>query len=159
MFSRGGPRLYLHFCLTSWSRPPPTTFRTGTVNLLAMLSLRFFPSPTVGTVVVALAEETKAVATGAAADRVLQNTGENALVDGGDVVSIGGLVAAGDLGIVAALGLSLVQGHIVTNGELDVASTGGAFTGGKGPSQWRPGQEQTRRTSIRWMGLMRKRLE
>jgi hypothetical protein len=76
---------------------------------------------TIGTDVVALAEETQAVATGTAAEGARQDTGENTMVDGGDVVSVGGFVAAGDLGVVAALGLSLGQGRLGADGELDAA--------------------------------------
>ena len=88
-----------------------------------------FWSVTVGTDIVALAEETETVAARTTTEGRLQDTGERALVDVGDVSSVGSLVAAGDLGVVAALGLSLRQGGLVADGELDVASAGTTVTG------------------------------
>ena len=112
--------------------PPPTTFRTGTLQLCQYISLN---NPfqkeeklTVGADVVALAEETETIATGATTQSSLQNTGQRASVGSGDVVGVGGLVAAGDLGVITALGLSLLNGGVLLDGELDVAAVSSTDT-------------------------------
>jgi len=92
----------------------------------------------------ALVEETETISTGASTDQVGQSTAEHARVDIGGVTGVGGLVAAGELSLVTALGLSLLDGHVLGNGELDVGvalvanavgvtnTTSGGADGGKG---------------------------
>jgi hypothetical protein len=68
----------------------------------------------------ALVEETETGSTGARADEVAEGTAEHARVDIGGVTGVGGLVAARELSLVTTLGLGLLDGHVVGNGELDV---------------------------------------
>jgi len=71
----------------------------------------------------ALVEQTKTISTGAGADQVGQSTAEHARVDIGGVTGVGGLVAAGELSLVTALGLSLLDCQVLRNGELDIGVT------------------------------------
>jgi hypothetical protein len=71
----------------------------------------------------ALVEETKAGSTGARADQVAEGTAEHAGVDVGGVTGVDGLVAARELGLVTALGLSLLDGHVVGDSEANVGVT------------------------------------
>jgi hypothetical protein len=69
----------------------------------------------------ALVEETKASSTGAGADQVAEGTAEDTRVDIGGVTGVDGLVAARKLGLVTALGLSLLDGHVVGDSEANVS--------------------------------------
>ena len=68
----------------------------------------------------ALVEETKTVGTGTSTDEVAEGTAEDARVDIGGVTSVGGLVAAGELSLVTALGLGLLDSHVVRHREADL---------------------------------------
>lgn len=71
----------------------------------------------------ALVEETKAGSTGARADQVAQGTAEHAGVDVGGVTGVDGLVAARELRLVTALGLGLLDGHVLGDSEANVGVT------------------------------------
>lgn len=84
----------------------------------------------------ALVEETETVSTGAGADQVAEGAAEDARVDIGGVTSVGGLVAAGELSLVTTLGLSLLDGEVIGDRELDVgvalvADTVSSTSGGR----------------------------
>jgi hypothetical protein len=68
----------------------------------------------------ALVEETQAVGTGASTDQVAEGTAEHARVDIGGVTGVGGLVAARELSLVTALGLSLLDSHVIGDREADL---------------------------------------
>lgn len=78
----------------------------------------------------ALVEETKTLGAGTAANEVTQGATEDAAVGLGGVASVGGLVAAGQLGLVTALGGGLVDGHVVGDGEVLVRAAGHGSDGG-----------------------------
>lgn len=67
--------------------------------------------------VVALAEETETVTAGTTTQSSLYNTRQGTSVGRGDVVGVSSLVAAGDIGIIATLVLSLLDGGLVVDGE------------------------------------------
>lgn len=69
----------------------------------------------------ALVEETETLAARAGADEVAESTGEDALVNVGGVTGVGGLVAAGELGLVTALLGGLLDGDVVGDREADLA--------------------------------------
>ena len=139
-----------HFLLTSWSTWPPTTLRTGTVIGLVLI-VRFIIYElgflTCDAQVVALAEETQAVTTGTTTEGGLQDTSERAAVGTADVPGVGGLVAARDLGVIAALGLSLLQGSVVLDGVLGLAVAVGVgvvtTTAGLGKGHHSGGEEKS----------------
>lgn len=85
-------------------------------------------SITIGADVIALAKEPQTVTTRATAEGILQHTGKRTHVVGVDIAGVGGLVAARDGGIVAALGLGLGHRVLVVHGVLDIAVTGGGST-------------------------------
>lgn len=90
---------------------------------------------TVEVQVIAAVEETKAIATGATAQSACQNTGKRAVVDGGDRARGGHLVAAGDDGVIATLGVGLAEVEVVGDGVLHILSLAGrAIARGKGQS-------------------------
>ena len=68
----------------------------------------------------ALVEQTQTVRAGAAGDQVAEGATEHAGVDIGGVTGVGGLVAAGELSLVTALGLSLLDGHVIGDREADL---------------------------------------
>lgn len=68
----------------------------------------------------ALVEETKTVRAGASTDQVAEGAAEHARVDIGGVTGVGGLVAARELSLVTALGLGLLDGHVIRDREADV---------------------------------------
>jgi hypothetical protein len=68
----------------------------------------------------ALVEQTQTVRAGARADQVAEGAAEHAGVDIGGVTSPGGLVTAGELSLVTALGLSLLDSHVVGDREADL---------------------------------------
>lgn len=72
--------------------------------------------------IVALAKETQAVTTGTAAKGGFDDTGGRTHISSVDVVSVGGLVTARDTGIIATLGLGLLDGVLLINGELNVVN-------------------------------------
>jgi len=69
----------------------------------------------------ALVEETKTVRAGATTDKVAEGATEYAGVDVGGVTSVGGLVAARELGLVTTLGLSLLDSHAGRDREADIS--------------------------------------
>lgn len=69
----------------------------------------------------ALAEETKT--RGAIADEIAESTSQDAAVNSGGVTSVDGLVAAGELSLVTALGLSLLDGQVIRDREAGTAVT------------------------------------
>jgi hypothetical protein len=93
------------------------------VNVHNYTIARLIDRLTVGADVVALAEDTETVTAGATTQSSLENTSQRASVGSGDVVGVGGLVAARNLGVVTTLGLSLLDGGLLFDGELDVAAT------------------------------------
>lgn len=152
-----------HFLLTSWSTWPPTTSRTGTVIGLVLI-VRFIRYElgflTCDAQVVALAEETQAVTTGTTTEGGLQDTGERATVGTADVPGVGGLVAAGDLGVIAALGLSLLEGGVVLDGVLGLAVAVGVrvvtTTAGLGKGHHGSGEEKSSGEELHvdgWVGF------
>jgi hypothetical protein len=68
----------------------------------------------------ALVEQTETLCARSTTDEVLEGTGEDTLVDIGNVTGVGGLVAARELSLVTTLLGSLLDGHVVRNGEADV---------------------------------------
>lgn len=68
----------------------------------------------------ALVEQTQPVRAGAAGDQVAEGATEHAGVDIGGVTGVGGLVAAGELSLVTALGLSLLNSHVIGDREADL---------------------------------------
>lgn len=69
----------------------------------------------------ALVEDTSTLGTGAGTDQVGEETTTEARVDISGVTGVDGLVAARELGLVTTLGLSLLDGHSVGNGPLNVS--------------------------------------
>ena len=76
---------------------------------------------TLGVELGALVEDTSASCTGASTDQVGQDTTTETRVDVGGVTGVGGFVAARELSLVTTLGLTLLNGHTVGDGPLDVA--------------------------------------
>jgi hypothetical protein len=68
----------------------------------------------------ALVEQAKAVGTGASTDQVRQRATEQSRVNVGGITGIGSFVTARELSLVTALGLSLLDGHVVGNREANV---------------------------------------
>lgn len=68
----------------------------------------------------ALVEQTQTVRAGARADQVAEGAAEHAGVDIGGVTGVGGLVTAGELSLVTALGLSLLDSHVIGDREADL---------------------------------------
>jgi hypothetical protein len=68
----------------------------------------------------ALVEDTDTIGTGASTDQVGQKTATEARVDISGVTGVGGLVTARELSLVTALGLSLLDSHVVRDREADV---------------------------------------
>jgi len=68
----------------------------------------------------ALVEKTKTIGAGATTDQVAEGATEDAGVDIGGVTSVGGLVAARELSLVTALGLSLLDSHAFRDREADI---------------------------------------
>lgn len=145
----------LHFCSTSWSIPPPTTFRTGTAHWLARTTITFSGAVTIGADVIALAEETQTITTRAATQGSLQDASKRANIGGFDVVGVGRFVAAGDLGIVATRGLSLTKGVLVAHGELNTVVASGRNTLARlGESHSGSGEEYGRGEELHFDDLM-----
>ena len=71
----------------------------------------------------ALVEDTSTLSTRASTDQVGQKTATKAGVDIGGVTGVGSLVTARKLGLVTALGLSLLDGHATRDREADVGTT------------------------------------
>lgn len=71
---------------------------------------------TVQVEVIATVEETQAIAAGATTDSTGQNTVKKTLIQGGDIASAGLLVATGDDGVIATLGVGLLEGDIPGEG-------------------------------------------
>jgi hypothetical protein len=69
----------------------------------------------------ALVEDTSTLGTGASADQVAQKTSTKTLVDISGVMGVGSPVTARELSLVTALGLSLLDGHALGDGEANVA--------------------------------------
>lgn len=69
----------------------------------------------------ALVEETKARGTGTRTDEVAEGTSKDTRVDVGGVTSVDSLVAARELSLVTALGLRLLDGHVVGDREANVS--------------------------------------
>lgn len=67
-----------------------------------------------------LVEQTEAISARTSADEIAEQTPEKARVHIGGVTGKGGLVAAGQLGLVTALGLSLLDSHVIGDREADV---------------------------------------
>lgn len=81
----------------------------------------------------ALVEEAQTLRAGAAANEAAEGTAEDTAVGVGGVASVGGLVAAGQLGLVTALGGGLLNGHVVGDGEVLVRAGGhGSDRGSEG---------------------------
>lgn len=78
----------------------------------------------------ALVEETQALGARAAADEAAEGAAEETAVHVGGVAGVGGLVAAGQLGLVTALGGGLLDGHVVGHGEVLVGAAGESRDGG-----------------------------
>lgn len=72
---------------------------------------------TLGVELGALVEDTKALGTRAGTDEVGESARKNAGVDIGGVTSVGGRVAARELSLVTTLGLGLLDGQAVRDGE------------------------------------------
>ena len=68
----------------------------------------------------ALVEETQTRGASTATNQVIQSTGQQTVVDLGGVAGVGGLVAAGQLGLVTALGGGLLDGQVVGHRETDL---------------------------------------
>ena len=90
---------------------------------------------TVQVQVIAAVEETKAVGTGTTAHSVLQNSREETGVDISDGASDSLLVAAGDNGVVATLGLGILKGDILGEGELNTVTLAGGQGHGGGSEE------------------------
>jgi hypothetical protein len=69
----------------------------------------------------ALLEETKTLGARSSTNEVGQGTSEETAVNVGAVTSVGGLVAAGQLSLVTALVLGLLDSHVAGDGEANVA--------------------------------------
>jgi hypothetical protein len=68
----------------------------------------------------ALVEETETVGAGSSTDQVAESASKDARVDVGGVTGVGGLVAARKLSLVTALGLGLLDSHVIGDREADV---------------------------------------
>lgn len=93
-----------------------------------MLSPHALGKFTIGADVIALAEKAQTITTRTTAQGSLQDASKRANVGGVDVVGVGRFVAAGDLGIVATLGLSLAKGVLVAHRELNTVVASGGHT-------------------------------
>lgn len=90
---------------------------------------------TVQVQVIAAVEEAKAIGTGTTTNSVLQDTREDAGVDISDRAGDSLLVAAGDNGVIATLGLGVLEGDILGDGVLHtVTLAANVVAGGKGHS-------------------------
>lgn len=96
---------------------------------------------TVQVQVIAAIEETKAIGTGTTTHSVLQNSREETGVDISDGASDSLLVAAGDNGVVATLGLGVLKGDILGEGELNTVTLAGG-QGHSGGSEEESGSEE-----------------
>lgn len=98
---------------------------------------------TVQVQVIAAVEETKAIGAGATTQSVLQNSREKTSVDISDGASDSLLVAAGDNGVIATLGLGVLKGDILGERELNtVAHAGSGGQGHSGGSEEESGSEE-----------------
>lgn len=144
-----------HFLLTrSWAFTG-TRFKTGTTRksdnakYLQDLSKLL----TVQVEVIAAVEETQAVGTGAATHSICQNAGEGPVVGSGDRASGRLLVAAGDDGVVATLGVGLVEGNVLGKGVLNTVTLAGSTVTGGRESQSSGSEEESRGEELHFDGL------
>jgi len=104
----------------------------------------------------ALIEDTSTLSTGTGTDQVGEEAASKAGVDIGGVTGVGGLVAAGKLSLVTALGLSLLDGHAVRNVPADVATlcleAVGAGLVGKSSSQGGEGEGDSGQRELHFEG-------
>lgn len=112
-----------------------TRFRTGTIHTsqtLIQCFRGFAKLLTVQVEVIATVEETQAIGAGATTDSTGQNTVKNTVVDVGDRASVGLLIAAGDDGVIATLGVGLLEGDVPGEGVGNVAGRRAAAGEGHG---------------------------